>query len=120
MIRRVLIVLMIMLTTIGSAEACLTAHVSAATGQIELLDESEPFSDQADLDLGHAHDGDPWIRRPASGASPRTWHMSDVNFHPALPPLLEGRMSAPMHRPPIGNRIAFSSDPSAVSSPTTT
>jgi len=111
---------MIMLTTIGSAQACFPIPAAALTAQIEILDENGTLSDQADSDLGHAHDGDPWMRRPASSAGPNAWDMSDVNFHLIALTCLKGRMFAPMHRPPIEGRIAFSSDQPAESSSTNT
>jgi hypothetical protein len=120
MIRRVLIVVMILLTTIGSAQTCFPIAAAAMTAQTEILDENDALSDQADLDLGHAHDGDPWMRRTASGAGPDAWDMSDVNFHPVALTRLKGRMFAPMHRPPIDERIAFPSDQPAESSSATT
>lgn len=101
MIRRILIVLMIMLTTIGSAQTCLPSASFAAPAQTEILMEPDVLSHAADRDIGHAHDGDHWTRRQPGEAWPSAWKLVDVSYYPDLPIYLEGRMRAPIYRPPI-------------------
>lgn len=115
MILRALIVLMIMLTTIGSAQAYFEAAPLAIASQTEMPAYCQDPPDE-DADLGPVHDGDQWTRKSAHEVSSQAWDVASVSFHPLSPRLLEGRMAAPMHRPPIENIVLFSFRPTSRSS----
>lgn len=115
MILRALIVLMIMLTTTGSAQAHFEAFPLAIPAQTEMAGDCQDLPD-VDSELGPVHDGDQWARRSAHEVSSHGWNVASVSFHPPSPRLLEGRMAAPMHRPPIENIVLFSFRPTSRSS----
>lgn len=101
MIRRILIVVMIMLTTIGSAQLCLPSASFAAPCQTEVVNEGDALSGADSRDISHIHDAEHWTRRSPIDAWPSAWELADVSYHPNLPIHLEGRTLDPMYRPPI-------------------
>ncbi len=102
MIRRILIVVMIMLTTIGSAQLCLPNASFAAPCQTEFVTDGETLSGADDRDISHVHDAEHWTRRLPVDAWPGVWELADVSYHTNLALHLEGRTLDPMYRPPIG------------------
>jgi hypothetical protein len=102
MIRRILIVVMIMLTTIGSAQLCLPSASFAAPCQTEVVTEGDALPGADSRDISHVHDAEHWTRRPPVDAWPSAWALADVSYYPHLPIHLEGRTLDPMYRPPIG------------------
>ncbi|WP_183794177.1 hypothetical protein [Rhizobium sp.] len=101
MIRRILIVVMIMLTTIGSAQLCLANTSFVAPCQTEVLTEGDAVSGTDNRDISHVNDAEHWTRRSTVDAWPDAWELADVSYYPNLPIHLEGRALDPIYRPPI-------------------
>jgi len=103
MIRRILIAVLIMLTTVGSAQLCLPNASFAAPCQTEVNLEGDTPAGAESRDVSHVDDAEYWTRRLHVEARPADFELADVSYYPNLPIHLIGRTLDPIYRPPISD-----------------